>query len=226
MKTLIIVRHGNTFLPDEEPRRVGARTDLKLVEEKRSILAARNLKTLGLIPTRVVSAPLLRTMQTAKIIVDELGLDRQIQPNPDFTEIDYGEDENKTENDVIKRLGIFYLGKDANPEKIMSRGKEEIDRWNTFSIPPQGWNVDGEKIIKRWRIFASQIKDEEIVLVVSSNGIIRFVPHILSETGYATFRQLNKLKVATGGICIFNGNNKEWQAAYWNLKSKLDESIY
>ena len=30
MTTLVVIRHGNTFEADEEPRRVGARTDLPL----------------------------------------------------------------------------------------------------------------------------------------------------------------------------------------------------
>ncbi len=34
--TLYIVRHGNTFEPDEPPRRIGRRTDLPLVESGRA----------------------------------------------------------------------------------------------------------------------------------------------------------------------------------------------
>ena len=36
MKQVLIVRHGNTFLPEETPRRVGGSTDLPLVESERA----------------------------------------------------------------------------------------------------------------------------------------------------------------------------------------------
>ena len=51
MRTLIIARHGNTFRPGETPTRVGARTDLPLVEEERARGIGLYLKKLGLIPT-------------------------------------------------------------------------------------------------------------------------------------------------------------------------------
>ena len=35
-RKLVIVRHGNTFRAGETPTRVGARTDLPLVEEERA----------------------------------------------------------------------------------------------------------------------------------------------------------------------------------------------
>jgi 2,3-bisphosphoglycerate-dependent phosphoglycerate mutase len=40
----VIVRHGNTFRAGETPTRVGARTDLPLVEEERARSAGRYLR--------------------------------------------------------------------------------------------------------------------------------------------------------------------------------------
>ena len=48
MKRLIIARHGNTFRPGETPTRVGAGTDLPLVEETRARSIGRYLKDKGL----------------------------------------------------------------------------------------------------------------------------------------------------------------------------------
>ena len=42
----MIVRHGNTFRAGETPTRVGARTDLPLVEEERARSAGRYLHDL------------------------------------------------------------------------------------------------------------------------------------------------------------------------------------
>lgn len=43
----MIVRHGNTFRAGETPTRVGARTDLPLVEEERARSAGRYLREKG-----------------------------------------------------------------------------------------------------------------------------------------------------------------------------------
>lgn len=50
IKTLIIARHGNTFGPDDTPTRVGARTDLPLVESgiQQARLLGTHLRALGL----------------------------------------------------------------------------------------------------------------------------------------------------------------------------------
>ncbi|MDR1925422.1 MAG: histidine phosphatase family protein [Planctomycetaceae bacterium] len=218
MKTLIIVRHGNTFKPDEESVRVGFRTDIPLVEEERSRLAGRILKSRNLFPDRVFAAPLLRTTQTAQLIIDELGLDISIQLDQIFSEIDYGLDEGKTETSVITRLGQYHLGKNAPKESILQRGKEEMDKWNKNAIPPFGWNVDTSKIISDWRDFVTKINDGETVLVVSSNGIIRFAPNILPQHSLDKFLKENNLKVTTAGICILTKENSQWNITNWNLK--------
>ena len=46
-RKLVIVRHGNTFRAGETPTRVGARTDLPLVEEERARSAGRYLREKG-----------------------------------------------------------------------------------------------------------------------------------------------------------------------------------
>lgn len=70
---IIIARHGNTFAKDETPRRVGGRTDLDLVEEERGRNVGRYLKAKGLIPALVFAAPLKRTVNTAKLAIEEMG---------------------------------------------------------------------------------------------------------------------------------------------------------
>ncbi len=223
MKTLLFVRHGNTFRPDEISRRVGRRTDLHLVEEERSRKAARNLLTRGLMPGIVFSAPLLRTQETAAIIIEQMALNTEIQLSSIFSEIDYGDDENKTEDEVIVRLGrqsLLEEGKlsEASEEDILTKGEQILELWNSQAIPPSGWIVDTERIISDLRQFASGIGEGEVVLVVSSNGIIRFTPHILPEAGYADFVSGHTLKVTTGGICVFTYENEMWHVNEWNIK--------
>lgn len=70
---LILFRHGIAIdredpdCPPEEQRQLTAEGELRTRE------AARGLRALGLRPERVLSSPLLRTLQTAGIAAEELG---------------------------------------------------------------------------------------------------------------------------------------------------------
>ena len=224
MRHLIIVRHGNTFRPGETPTRVGGRTDLPLVEEDRARGAGRTLRALGHIPDKVFAAPLKRTVRTAELILEELGLARAVRPAPAFVEIDYGPDENRTEDHVRLRLGRHYLeqeGLDAASlpeERLRQRGEEAISLWNARCVPPHGWQVDARAIVDGWRTFASDIGPGENVLLVSSNGIIRFAPRLLPENEYTRFLEERDLKVTTGGVCVFARDGGGWRCLHWNLK--------
>lgn len=200
MKRLIIARHGNTFAPGETPTRVGARTDLPLVEETRGRGIGKYLKQKDLIPTRIVSAPLKRTMSTAQLAKEELGFKGEIEICDLFTEIDYGPDENQTEEKVIARIG-----------------QDALDLWNERAIVPNGWKVDPDKLIKTWLDYAKEIKDGETVLLVSSNGVIRFAPYILGD--YEGFCKDHDIKVATGAVCVLEFDNGKWSCSEWNTKA-------
>ena len=231
MKRLITVRHGNTFSPGQTPTRVGRRTDLPLVEEERGRKAGRFLQQNGFIPDRVYAAPLLRTMGTARLILDEMALGREIFPAGDFLEIDYGPDENKTEEAVCLRLGRLSFEQDPcgvmqppQESDCIERGKSVIDLWNAQAVPPPGWCVDVDAILAAWAKFADAIAEGETHLVVSSNGIIRFLPQALLREGLPLFLASNSLKVATGGICVFVEEGGKWEPVYWNSRPCFGDS--
>jgi probable phosphoglycerate mutase len=219
-KTLIIVRHGNTFAPGQTPRRVGARTDIPLVEESKSRNAARYLIYKGIVPDRIFAAPLKRTVQTARLIIDEMKLNDTVILNNSFTEIDYGADENSTEAQVRYRLGMEYVKNNnlsgvVGESEIMEYGKAVINLWNAKAIVPAGWNVDVGKIIASWTNFANNVvADNETALICTSNGIIRFAPHILHATD--DFVAKHDLKVATGSVSIFKTVENVWTCVEWN----------
>lgn len=221
-KTLIIVRHGNTFLPSETPTRVGGRTDLPLVEEDRARCVGRYLTDNNLRPDKIYAAPLKRTTQTAELIIDQMQLLLQVFPENDFIEIDYGPDENKTEDEVELRLGLLSLEKEGVPTNNMCReemqkiGRELIDKWNDEAIVPDGWIIDTEEIIQSWEKFANNIEDGQTVVLCTSNGIIRFAPHIL-DMDYSTFCKEYDLKVATGSVSVFEYTNGQWICKDWNV---------
>ena len=127
---IIIARHGNTFTKDQTPLRVGARTDLPLVETERGTNIGKYLKMRSLIPATVFAAPLKRTTETARLAIAALDKDIPLKSDDRFVEVDYGPDEAKTEEEVIARIG-----------------QEAIEAWDKNAIVPNGWNVSVDGII-------------------------------------------------------------------------------
>lgn len=204
MTRLIIARHGNTFDPQQTPTRVGARTDLPLVEKGRAQAEAigQYLKANQLIPDVIYSSHLQRTIETAKIAVKASGVSNPVYQLDIFNEVDYGPDENKTEDQVIARIG-----------------KEAIEKWDKDAVVPEGWLVDPDEIIKNWIDFAEQIRahdDNETVLVVTSNGTARFAPYITGD--YEGFSKEHSIKLSTGALGILNFIDDKWQIQDWNLR--------
>ncbi|MBR4927053.1 MAG: histidine phosphatase family protein [Alphaproteobacteria bacterium] len=203
---LIIARHGNTFEKGQTPTRVGGRTDLSLVETERGTNVGLYLKQEKLIPAVVYAAPLKRTTQTAELAVKALGIDLPVVAETSFTEIDYGPDENKTEDEVIARIG-----------------QEAIDAWNKDATVPNGWIVKPKEIIQNWVDFGNDMMTkytDENILIVSSNGIIRFAPYLTGD--FDGFCAEHDIKVGTGCVCVFERESGEdnWRCVVWNVKPK------
>lgn len=204
MTILIVARHGNTFEAGETPRRVGAGTDLPLtaigLEHGRNI--GRYLKKINLLPDAVYTSRLLRTKQTAEEIIRESGLMLKPQATVIFNELDYGPDENKPEDQVIARLGA-----------------DAITDWEEKGIVPRGWNPNAQIITERWKEFAAEMVKthlDEIVLVVTSNGIGRFA---LALTGdFETARKQYGLKLATGALGMLEHDGTTWSVQNWNVR--------
>ncbi|MCC6221050.1 MAG: histidine phosphatase family protein [Deltaproteobacteria bacterium] len=207
MTTLAIARHGNTFRPGEVPRRIGVSTDLPLVEK--GVEQARTIGTYlrenALLPDVVYTSHLKRTIQTAEIALAEAELTAPIIRHEMFNEIDYGPDENKTEEELVARIG-----------------KKAIIDWDERAIVPLGWKVDPQKIIHDWGDFASRILRDYSkgnVLVITSNGVGRFAPHIAGN--FTAFAARNAIKLATGAIGILTYSSVNgWVIDKWNEKPK------
>lgn len=195
---LLIARHGNTFGPNDTPTRVGARTDLSLVESGQNQARAlgRYLKENDLVPNLILTSQLKRTKEMANIAMTEIGVTVETHPLAIFNEIDYGPDENKTEEDVIARLG-----------------KDALKEWDDKAIVPEGWDVDPDQIIRNWQNFANELEAGRTTLVITSNGIARFAPRIAANPEAAA-----ALKISTGALCIFERDKAEWLVKGWNLR--------
>lgn len=203
MTILIIARHGNTFNPDETPTRVGARTDLPLVESGRAQAKkiGQYLKAQNLIPEITYCSQLKRTKETAEIALKEVGFPQPAYPLDIFNEVDYGPDENQTEEKVIARIG-----------------KQAIQNWDDKGTVPEGWQFDTQTCIENWKNFANHIVSDEqdTIMVVTSNGIARFAPHITNN--FDAFAANNKIKLSTGALAILEFKEDNWVIKEWNIK--------
>lgn len=184
---IVIVRHGNTFEAGEEPRRIGARTDLPLTAKglQQADALGRCFADKDWRFSRIVTSPLLRTRQTAEAIAAHQALPVPIEPASFLREIDHGPDEGQTEQDVLARIGA-----------------EAIAAWDNQGIAPSGWSVDAAGRSAAWRAFLSESAAAPgPVLAVTSNGAARFA--LLSDPGL--MRQSNglaSLKLSTGAYGI------------------------
>ena len=174
-------------------------SEMCIRDRERGTNIGKYLKMRTLIPAVVFAAPLKRTTETARLAIAALDKDIPLVADSRFTEIDYGPDEGKPETEVVARIG-----------------QEAMDAWEREAIVPAGWNVSVDAIIKAWKDFAAEVERDykgKTVMVVSSNGIIRFAPHLTGN--FKKFSEEFDIKVGTGGVCILE---KEDGDAYWTVK--------
>ncbi len=194
MGQIYIVRHGNTFDKGDVITRVGARTDLSLSVSGQAQADRLSVHFQDHEFGRAYCSPLKRTKETANTILKS----HDLSPNvlEFLTEIDYGPDENMPEADVINRLG-----------------QTAIDIWDRDAVPPNGWLVDPNQIKLDWAKFlASHADYDDDTLLVTSNGIARFVLDIAAPTGKFD----RKLKTGAYGVVKFQDLLPATIA--WNVK--------
>ncbi len=204
MTILIVARHGNTFAPGETPRRVGVRTDLPLTEKgiEHGLNLGAYLKKINLLPDRIYTSQLQRTLQMARYINESAGLSLQPQAMPIFNELDYGPDENRTEEDVIARIG-----------------EQALSNWEEKALMPPGWSPSAETLIKNWASFSQHItatQPDKTVMVITSNGIARFA--LTLGGNFDAARTQFGLKLATGAFGILEHDGENWSLQSWNVR--------
>ena len=201
---LIIARHGNTFAPGEVPTRVGRRTDLPLTAsgETQARRIGEFLRLHQMEPDVVFAAPLKRSFDTARLAVEVLGRDLPIKRDERFNEIDYGPDENQPESAVLARIG-----------------EQALRDWDAHAKAPPGWQVDPGAIVRRWQAFGDTCRrlfQDQTVMVVTSNGIARFAPHLTGD--FEGFKAQHDIKIATGALCLLRLLGRQWVIEQWNVR--------
>ncbi len=202
-QTLLFARHGNTFGPGDKVVWVGRETDLPLVEKglEQAANAAEALRRKDLIPDAIYCASLLRTRRFAEIVAEKLGLPAPVIDHR-LDELDYGAWAGRS-NDEILAL-----------DPTVSAA---IEAWNAGDIWPAnaGWVSRYEMVIAGLRSFAEDKLAPGLhhrPLVVSSNGILRFLPRLLLDSSAL----LPSFKMRTGHLGLIQREAESAQLGCWD----------
>lgn len=195
-----IVRHGNTFDADQEPRRIGARTDLPLVASGRdqAQVLGRSFAEQGLLFDRALAAPLQRTRATIDAILASQPHAPVIESADWLTEIDHGPDEGQLESSVEARIG-----------------HDALVAWDSKARAPDGWIVDSDRRIAGWQGLWKNGRGH--VLIVTSNGAARFA--LLSDERLRDQASaLPSLKLRTGAYGSIVREQGELRLIAWDRR--------
>jgi probable phosphoglycerate mutase len=197
---LLLARHGNTFEDGVEPYMVGRNEDPPLTAkgEAQAEALAACLQRSGVKPDVVFCGPLKRTRRMASIVASTLALPQPVIA-ASLTELDYGTWSGLTAGDIKARFGL-----------------SEYEAWEHHSIMPanRGWQPDTAQLLQDLYLWIDTLPETGTALAITSNGILRFLPHVLGipESALPTAN----LKVKTGHLCGFTRLQGAWNLDFWN----------
>lgn len=203
MTDIYVVRHGNTFDKGDVVTRVGARTDLPLSNS--GLLQAQALAAhFATLAPRGFSAAycsaLRRTRETAETILATSSSKPTLTEVEFLREVDYGPDENQPETEVVQRIG-----------------EAALRAWETEAIPPEGWDISPDKIRSDWSDFLSKLSQstaDRPILIVTSNGIARFVLDVIAFGD----ERPESIKLKTGAYGLIDTASGRPVLRSWNIR--------
>ncbi|MBO7329444.1 MAG: histidine phosphatase family protein [Lentisphaeria bacterium] len=225
---LIVVRHGNTFNSGDVICRVGSATDIPLTETgmKQAYAAGELMDEMGFVPEVIFHAPLQRTCQSAVGIAASFP-EATLEEAQFLSELDYGNDDGKPEDEVVLRLGIVenpaLITPDTSLDDLRAEGKAALKKWDSEAVLPKGWYFLAEKVSElesQWQSFAEKIVSDyagKTVVAVTSNGIARFSKVLLQDGETLT----GSLKLATGAFGVYEFDGKSWKSIQWNIRPQV-----
>ncbi len=208
---LILSRHGNTFDPNDPVVWAGSKNDFPLVAQgiEQAELFADVLQFNGVALDKIFCGPLQRTVQYSSIIIKKLCLNLQAQIDFRLNEIDYGEWSGLTHLEVTQRFG-----------------QQVVHNWMEHSVWPESGNWgSSERALKQEvhafvRDLIQTYRNNETILVVTSNGRLRFFLSLITEE-WEKRKKCGTFKVKTGNICKLVYIKNEFELEYWNQKPTL-----
>ena len=202
MAEIVICRHGNTFDPGETVTRVGGRTDLPLSKSGRAQAEALAANFAHAPIDRAYCSPLRRTTMTLHAVLAAQAAPPPVETRAFLTELDYGEDENRPEAEVVARIG-----------------QQALHLWESKAVLPSGWRLDIPGLVGAWRDFlAEQRALPGRTMVMTSNGVARFVFAALGENLAERAPDAPSIKLKTGAYGVLRPGADSYDVAAWNVR--------
>jgi broad specificity phosphatase PhoE len=126
MLTLVLTRHGLTTRSQPE-QHLGQRIDVELSDEGRSQARALAARLAGIRFARVVTSPLLRARQTADVLLAAQRRAIDLDVDERLAEMDYGEWEGLTYEQIYDRDGDRRRAWEADPAGMACPGGESAN---------------------------------------------------------------------------------------------------
>jgi probable phosphoglycerate mutase len=186
--TLVLTRHGST--PRSEPEQhLGQRVDIELSEGGRAAAGALARRLAGVELRRVVSSPLRRSRETAAILT---GAD--VETDPRLAEMDYGEWEGLTYEQINERYGDARRLWEGDPASLACPGGESGD--------------DVARRVRSWLeelIEATEGRDEQRVLAVAHSTTNRVLLAVALGVPVRDYRRRFRQEPANLTVLRFPG---------------------
>ncbi|MEA2537232.1 MAG: hypothetical protein QOF11_1466 [Chloroflexota bacterium] len=143
MLTLVLTRHGLT--PRSKPEQhLGQRIDVGLSDEGRAQAEALGRRLAGVSFERIAVSPLVRARETAALIQAAVPGHPEVVVDPRLIEMDYGEWEGLTYEQIEERDGARRARWEADPESFACPGGESgddvADRARAFLLDLIDWH--------------------------------------------------------------------------------------
>jgi broad specificity phosphatase PhoE len=143
MLTLVLTRHGLT--PRSKPEQhLGQRIDIGLSEDGRTQAEALGRRLSSVAFERIVASPLVRARETAELIRTAVANQPDVVVDPRLVEMDYGEWEGLTYEEIEERDGTRRERWEADPETYACPGGESgddvADRARSFLLDLIDWH--------------------------------------------------------------------------------------
>lgn len=205
---LILCRHGNTFAPGDTVVWTGSTNDLPLVEKgfEQAENVAKWLAAHNIVPDQIYASRLKRVHDFATTIKKRNGLACDLTEDDRLAEVDYGAWTGLTDEAVAQEFG-----------------QEVIDAWRENNrFPPDGqWGERQSDVYSRTEAFIKDLifaheKSDKTILVISSNGILRFLLKALSSDLYNTQVNEGGVQVKTGRLCLVDFEGTKPHLKFWN----------
>jgi len=183
MLTLVLTRHGLTSRSEPE-QHLGQRIDLGLSDTGRAQAAALGRRLGGVAVERIVASPLRRARETAEIIRSGLPDQPAVEIDPRLREMDYGEWEGLTYQQIHERDGAARTRWEADPAANACPGGESGDdvarRATAFLVDLMAWH-DARH--------GSASPDERPVLIVAHSTFDRVLTCVAAGIPVREFRR-------------------------------------